>query len=46
VGDSRRGGGDLDEPGDWRRDDDDLPAVYLIVRELVQSNATSTEMSD
>jgi hypothetical protein len=46
FGDSRLCGGDLDEPVDWRRDDDDLPAVYLIVRELVQSDATSTGMSD
>ena len=44
--DSRLCSGDLDEPVDWRRDDDDLPAVYLIVRELVQSEATSTAMSD
>src|SRR5271154_1650785 len=30
FGDSRLCGGDLDEPVDWRRDDDDLPAVYMI----------------
>ena len=46
FGDSRLCGADLDEPVDWRRDDDDLPAVYLIVRELVQSEATATETAD
>jgi hypothetical protein len=45
FGDSRLSGVDLDEPVDWRRDDDNLPAVYLIVRELVQSDATSAAMS-
>ena len=41
FGDSRLSGIDLDEPVDWRRDDDDLPAVYLLVRALVQADATA-----
>jgi hypothetical protein len=45
FGDSRLSGVDLDEPVDWRRDDDNLPAVYLIVRELVQSEAAGAGMS-
>jgi hypothetical protein len=40
FGDSRLSGMDLDEPVDWRRDDDDLPVVYLLVRALVQADAT------
>jgi hypothetical protein len=40
FGDSRLSGMDLDEPVDWRRDDDNLPAVYLLVRALVQADAT------
>jgi hypothetical protein len=34
--DSRLAGPDLDAPVDWQRDDDPLPAVYAIVRGLVQ----------
>jgi hypothetical protein len=38
--DSRLSGADLDDPIDWRRDDDQLPAVYLTVRALMQADAT------
>jgi hypothetical protein len=37
---------DLDEPVDWRRDDDNLPAVYLFVRALVQVDATDVAAQD
>lgn len=37
---------DLDEPIDWRRDDDDLPVVYLLARALVQADATDVAMQD
>ncbi|CAE6922670.1 hypothetical protein R69608_04182 [Paraburkholderia nemoris] len=44
--DSRLSGMDLDEPVDWRRDDDNLPAVYLLVRALVQADATDMATQD
>ena len=44
--DSRLSGMDLDEPVDWRRDDDNLPAVYLLVRALVQADATHAAAQD
>jgi hypothetical protein len=37
---------DLDEPVDWRRDDDNLPAVYLFVRALVQVDTTDVAAQD
>lgn len=37
--DSRLLSADVDEPVDWRRDDDDLPAVYLIVRAMLEAEA-------
>ncbi|MGQ7939417.1 DUF2471 domain-containing protein [Paraburkholderia sp. D1E] len=43
---SRLSGMDLDEPVDWRRDDDNLPAVYLLVRALVQADATDVANRD
>jgi hypothetical protein len=46
FGDSRLSGMDLDEPVDWRRDDDNLPAVYLFVRALVQADATDMATQD
>jgi len=46
FGDSRLSAMDLDEPVDWRRDDDNLPAVYLLVRALVQANATDVATQD
>ena len=46
FGDSRLAGSDLDEPVDWRRDDDDLPVVYLTVRSLIQSDSTDGGGSD
>ena len=46
FGDSRLAGSDLDEPVDWRRDDDDLPVVYLTVRALIQSDSTDGGGSD
>jgi hypothetical protein len=46
FGDSRLSGADLEEPVDWRRDDDDLPVVYLTVRALVQAASTDTGGSD
>ena len=46
FGDSRLSGMDLDEPVDWRRDDDNLPAVYLLVRALVQADATDMATQD
>ncbi len=44
--DCRLSGVDLDEPVDWRRDDDNLPAVYLLLRALVQANATDVATQD
>jgi Protein of unknown function (DUF2471) len=44
--DSRLSGMDLDEPVDWRRDDDNLPVVYLLVRALVQADATDMAVQD
>ncbi|MFM0559347.1 DUF2471 domain-containing protein [Paraburkholderia sediminicola] len=44
--DSRLSGMDLDEPVDWRRDDDNLPAVYLLVRALGQADATDVATQD
>ncbi|REE20163.1 uncharacterized protein DUF2471 [Paraburkholderia sp. BL27I4N3] len=44
--DSRLSGMDLDEPVDWRRDDDNLPAVYLLVRALVQDDAADGAAQD
>lgn len=44
--DSRLCGMDPDEPVDWRRDDDDLPVVYLLVRALVQADATDAATPD
>lgn len=44
--DSRLSGMDLDEPVDWRRDDDNLPAVYLLVRALTQAEATDAATQD
>jgi Protein of unknown function (DUF2471) len=44
--DSRLSGMDLDEPVDWRRDDDNLPAVYLLVRALVQADITDMAAQD
>ena len=46
FGDSRLSGMDLDEPVDWRRDDDNLPAVYLLVRALVQADASDMATQD
>jgi Protein of unknown function (DUF2471) len=46
FGDSRLSGMDLDEPVDWRCDDDNLPAVYLLVRALVQADATDMATRD
>lgn len=37
--DRRMVAADVDEPVDWRRDDDDLPAVYLIVRAMLEAEA-------
>ncbi|OJA64489.1 hypothetical protein BGV68_01385 [Burkholderia ubonensis] len=42
LADSRLAGPDLDAPADWQRDDDPLPAVYAIVRRLVQDLCTDT----
>jgi hypothetical protein len=44
--DSRLSGMDLDEPVDWRRDDDNLPAVYLLVRALVQADTADVATQD
>jgi hypothetical protein len=44
--DSRLSGMDLDEPVDWRRDDDNLPAVYLLVRAVVQAESTDVATQD
>ena len=43
FGDSRLSGADHDAPVDWRRDDDNLPAVYLLVRALVEDGASTPE---
>jgi Protein of unknown function (DUF2471) len=37
--DSRLFGANIDEMVDWRRDDDDLPAVYLILRAILDAEA-------
>jgi Protein of unknown function (DUF2471) len=37
--DSRLFGANVDETVDWRRDDDDLPAVYLILRAFLDAEA-------
>jgi Protein of unknown function (DUF2471) len=37
--DSRLFGANIDEMVDWRRDDDDLPAVYLILRAFLDAEA-------
>jgi hypothetical protein len=37
--DSRLFGANIDETVDWRRDDDDLPAVYLILRAILDAEA-------
>jgi len=42
LADSRFAGPDLDAPVDWQRDDDPLPAVYAIVRALVQQRIAGT----
>ncbi|MGF6301474.1 hypothetical protein OKW43_003375 [Paraburkholderia sp. WC7.3g] len=39
-------GMDLDEPVDWRRDDDSLPTVYLLVRALMQTDAPDVATQD
>lgn len=46
FGDSRLSGAELDEPVDWRLDDDDLPTVYLIVRAMVQAEAADAATVD
>jgi hypothetical protein len=40
--DSRLTGPDLDAPVDWQRDDDPLPAVYMIMRALVHEFGPGT----
>ena len=35
--DSRLVAADVEEPVDWRRDDDDLPAIYLIVKAMLEA---------
>ena len=42
LADSRLTGPDLDAPVDWQRDDDSLPAVYVIVRVLVREFGSGT----
>jgi hypothetical protein len=46
CGDRRGAGAYLAAPLDWRRDDDDLPVVYLTVRALIQSDSTDGGGSD
>jgi hypothetical protein len=46
FGDSRLSGMDLDDPVDWRLDDDNLPVVYLLVRALVEAGATEMATQD
>ncbi|OXC73496.1 DUF2471 domain-containing protein [Caballeronia sordidicola] len=46
FGDSRLSGAALDDPVDWRRDDDNLPTVYLIVRAMVQAETTDAATAD
>jgi hypothetical protein len=43
FGDSRLAGTDLDAPVDWRYDDDNLPAVYLLVRALIEGDAAPSD---
>jgi Protein of unknown function (DUF2471) len=42
LADSRLTGPDLDAPVDWQRDDDSLPAVYVIMRVLVHEFGPGT----
>ncbi|MBB3003961.1 hypothetical protein FHX57_006340 [Paraburkholderia tropica] len=42
LADSRFAGSDIDAQVDWQRDDDPLPAVYAIMRALVQQQAAMT----
>jgi Protein of unknown function (DUF2471) len=37
LSDSRLPGPNIDEAVDWRRDDEHLPAVYILVRALVET---------
>ncbi|NYH19414.1 DUF2471 domain-containing protein [Paraburkholderia bryophila] len=46
FGDSRLSGVDLDEPVDWRLDDDNLPTVYLIVRAMVGAETADAVTAD
>jgi hypothetical protein len=41
IADSRLAGSSLDGPVDWRRDEDPFPAVYAIVRALIQEVSTT-----
>jgi hypothetical protein len=43
FGDSRLANADLDAPVDWRRDDDNLPAVYLLARALAEESAPTSD---
>jgi hypothetical protein len=43
FGDSRLSNADLDSPVDWRRDDDNLPAVYLLVRALAEEGVATSD---
>jgi hypothetical protein len=42
LADSRFAGPDLDAPVDWQRDDNPIPAVYAIVRGLIQAISADT----
>jgi hypothetical protein len=42
LADSRLTGPDLDAPVDWQRDDDPLPAVYVMMRALVHEFGPGT----
>jgi hypothetical protein len=43
LSDSRLPGSNIDAAVDWRRDDEHLPAVYQIVRALVEAEAGEAE---
>jgi hypothetical protein len=41
LSDSRLHGANIDEAVDWRRDDERLPAVYLIMRAMLEAEAAN-----
>ncbi|RQT70743.1 DUF2471 domain-containing protein [Burkholderia cepacia] len=44
--DSRLVAADVEEAVDWKRDDDDLPAVYLIVKAMLEAEERETQHAE